>query len=287
MSRKVNIKCQLFRVKKLQEDNTINDDELFNLEPWILDASKLNLLELEKQLEGVKGRLEKVKKRGDLYTLNFVRMGDYSPTYVVKQGKEAKHVDISIEDDEYIGNNSVAVYDPNSSIMILTKTRMGFSAHTIFNYINSFGQKEKCYLDPIRNKVDFYNRKNKYKKIRIKINSVENYVGKNGVPYEEALRIAEEIGSETYDFEFSIGRRKDKFLDTDTVLNIISDAMYNRGAISIAKVKISDEKGTKLYDLFDNINHFELTLETNDKGEVTYERIAESIIKEYNNYKME
>lgn len=281
MGRKINIRCQYYWVKAYSESGNGKKDGLYNLEHWISKVSDYNLVNLEKDINGVKGRLENCNKNEDFYALNFVKMGEYSSSYVVKQGEAARHVDISIENDEYIGSNTVALYDARTSIMVITGTRSGFSVNTIMNYINSFDDKPICYLEPIKSKADFFKEENRFGKIRIKISSVKDYVPTQGVIYEQALRAAEEMSAETYDFEFNVGRKKNTYLDANVVRAIISDALYNMGAVSIARVRMTDEKGTQMYDLFDNVVKSSLSLQTNDKGEIPYIQIAKAIQEKY------
>lgn len=282
MSRKIQIKCQFFQVNKYFEGNDNKKEELYNLGHWISRVNELDLLQLKKEFNGIKGRLENCNNvESRFFTFNFVKMLDYSSTYVVKQGEAAKHVDISVENDEYIGNNTVAIYDSEKSIFVVMGTRAGFSAYSITNYINSFFEKPVCYLKPIRNKTDLFKRTNKYGKIKIKIKSVEDYVPTPGVVYEDALEVAKNMGAESYEFEFNVGRKRDKYLDADTVRTIMSDALHNLGAVSIAQVKMTDEKGTNVYELFDNVQKYTLTLEANDNGEVPYSIIASAMVEKY------
>lgn len=281
MSRKINIVCQFFQVCKMQEGDKKNV-ELYNLGHWISKIEGLDLKELEKEFNGIKGRLENNNKTEEqFYTFNFVKMLDYSSTYVIKPGEAAKHVDISVENDEYIGNNTVAIYDIKSSIMVVMGTRAGFSANTINNYINSFYEKPVCYLKPVRNNTDLFKSTNKFRKIHIKIKSVENFIPQNEAIYEDALNTAKNIGAESYEFEFNVGRKKGKNLDAEVVRAIMSDALMNIGAVSIAKVKMTDEKGTNMYELFENVQKFTLSLESNDNGEVPYAIIANAMVKKY------
>ena len=126
MSRKIQNKCQFFQVSKYFEDNDNKKEELYNLGHWISRVNELDLLQLKKEFNGIKGRLENCNNvESRFFTFNFVKMLDYSSTYVVKQGEAAKHVDISVENDEYIGNNTVAIYDSKKSIIVIMGTRAG------------------------------------------------------------------------------------------------------------------------------------------------------------------
>ena len=131
-------------------------------------------------------------------------------------------------------------------------------------------------------KKDFVKASNKYGKISIKISSVNDFIPTKNAAYEDALTQARNMSASTMSFEFSVGRKKNEYLDADTVRTIISDAFTNMGAVSIARVKMEDEQGTALYNLFENVKNCVLVLETDTHGEIAYENIADAMIGSYN-----
>ena len=282
MARKVNITCRYYLVKKYTD--TDNEKEaLFDLRKWIAEVKDMTLSERVKELGGSgKGRIDSIKNRSDFYALNFVRMESYSSTYTVTEDEAAKHVDISVNDGEYIGKNTVSIYDANKSVLMLMSNQGGFSPNTVTYYINSFYDKPVCVLEPIKLKKDFVKASNKYGKISIKISSVNDFIPTKNAAYEDALTQARNMSASTMSFEFSVGRKKNEYLDADTVRTIISDAFTNMGAVSIARVKMEDEQGTALYNLFENVKNCVLVLETDTHGEIAYENIADAMIGSYN-----
>ncbi len=282
MSRKVNIKCLYFRVLEYNE-NTMKDKVLYDLQKWFYAIKNFSYDEKTINLgDGAKGRLDRIKVDGDYYALNFVRMEEYSSTYIVSHDKEARHVDIAVDDNEYIGKNTVAVYNSQNSELMLMSHRGGFSAHTLTTYINSFFENPVCILEPIKKNIDFMNPHARFGKIQIKIKSVKNFIPSKGAVYENVLQVAENMDAETFSFEYSVGRKRNQYLDANVVRTIISDAFSNLGVISIAKVKMTDEVGTALYSLFENMKHIFLEFETDIRGEVSFEKIATDMIARFN-----
>ena len=279
MSRKVNITCRYYWVKSYTEEGTSEDK--YDLLEWFDKISDMTLAELTQQVGQVKGRLDEITQRGAFYALNFVRMESYSSTYIVTEEEKAKHVDISIEDDEYIGKNTVAIYDSNRQIIMLMGNQGGFSAHTITSYINSFFESPVCFLDPIKTKKDFMGPEKKYGKIKLTISSVNDYVQKNGCAYEDALNRAREMDAMTMSFEFGTGRKKGVHLDADVVRTIISDAFNNMGVVSVARVKMEDEEGTAVYNLLENVKNTVISLKADSKGEIEYKVIADAMVNAY------
>lgn len=281
MARRVKITCRFFRVKKYTEGAGSKKDELFDLRDWLYKIKDFELKEKVKPIGQEKGRLDACKHQEDFFAFNFIKMEEYSSMYIVGEGKTARHVDISVEDDEYIGKNTVALYDARKGIIMVMNNRGGFSANTITSYINSFYDEPVCVLEPIRENKNYNSPHSKYGKITIKISSVKDFEPSVGVPYEQALRAAEEMNAETFSFEFNVGRKKNTYLDANVVRTIISDAFSNMGAVSIAQVRMTDEEGTALYNLFENVMCNVFTMRSDEKGEISFELIAKKMIDEY------
>ena len=89
------------------------------------------------------------------------------------------------------------------------------------------------------------------------------------------------MGANTMSFEFSIGRKTRDYLDANMVKTIISDAYSNMGAVSIARVKMQDEEGTAIYNLFENVKNVVISLQADFKGEIEYTVIAGAMIDAY------
>lgn len=279
MSRKVNITCRYYNVKAYKDNPT--STEKYNLLNWLNSISEMSLTSRTKSIGQTRGRLDNIARRNNFYALNFIRMESYSSTYIVTDNENAKHVDISVENDEYIGKNTVAIYDSENAILMLMGNQGGFSAHTITSYINSFFEQPVCVLDPIKTNKNFDNPDNKYGKISIKISNVHDYVSTHGCAYEEALDKARDMGANTMSFEFSMGRKTRDYLDANMVKTIISDAYSNMGAVSIARVKMQDEEGTAIYNLFENVKNVVISLQADFKGEIEYTAIASAMIDAY------
>ena len=280
MSRKVNITCRYYNVVTYTENNDTQPQK-YDLLEWLNKMASITLAERTKTMGQTKGRLDDTSVNGHYYALNFVKMESYSSTYIVTEEKSAKHVDISIENDEYIGKNTVAIYDSKKSCLMLMGNQGGFSAHNVTSYINSFYEKPVCILEPVKLKKDFSRPENKFGKIQIKISSVDDYRCSKGNAYEDALEKARSMGASTASFEFSVGRNRSKYLDANIVRTIISDAFTNMGAVSIARVKMEDEDGTAIYNLFEDVKNEVISLTADSKGEIAYKTIAKAMVEAY------
>lgn len=89
------------------------------------------------------------------------------------------------------------------------------------------------------------------------------------------------MDAQTFAFEFSAGRKKNAELDPKMVRTIITDAFNNMGIVSIAKVRMTDEHGTALYSLFNNIKNDIIKMVADSKGEVSYIDLSKEMMKVY------
>ena len=126
-------------------------------------------------------------------------------------------------------------------------------------------------MEPIKIKPNFTNKNSKYGKIEVKIKSINDFISSPNAPYESALLSARQMQAETFAFEYSVGNKKNAYLEADTIRTIISDAFQNQGVVSIARVRMTDENGTALYNLFENKVHNILQMQTDIKGEISFE----------------
>ena len=280
MARKVNVTCEYYYVKSYTDEDR---NALYDLQHWIAKIQEEALASRIKPIGNEYGRVEelRINEENEIFSMNFVKMEAYSSTYIVKKNAKAKHVDIDVDADEYIGKNTVVLYDAERHIAMVMKNRGGFSAYTITNYINSFYAEPVCFFEPIKFKPDFFNPSKKFGKIEIKITNTREFTSTSGVIYEEALRKAADMDAETFAFEVTSSRKKSGELDPEMARVILTDAIRNMGIVSIAKVRMSDEHGTAIYNLFENVKKDIIRMEADSKGEVSYVDLSREMMKMY------
>ena len=146
--KRVTIRFQYYQLCTFDGDSYTED--LYDLIGWIEKVTNLSLKERKREISGIEGRLEIVEPvlNDTMYALNFMRLDVLSNTYIVKPDKRAKHVDL--EENEYIGKNTVAIYDPKYSVLMLQCNRGSYGVSGIESYINSFNDSDElCYIRPI------------------------------------------------------------------------------------------------------------------------------------------
>lgn len=275
--RTVPIKFQYYEVK------CANDAEsVYDLRRWINIVAPLPFEKRLREVRDIIGRIEKIDfSHGEYYALNFMRMEVISNTYIVQEKAEASHIDLG--DDEYIGKNTVALYDPRYNVMMIQCNRGSFGIAEIETYINEFqADSDKICLRPIFNNLDgilWGNRK--ALKIDVRFSNVRELQA-DGRFFERIVDSCREIECLKAHIEFSMGYDKNSELNKETISAFVGDLKKNRKGISSAKLVLSEEKKSNIFDLFENIDHDIIYFTCPERGELKFDVMANRMIERYN-----
>lgn len=147
---KKHIKFTYYDVVTQTDDNK---EVLYDLRKWLNVISQKELPDRIKTLSNVQGRLETAQIiEPGYYALNFMRLDEASDAYKAKESQKAEHIDL--EADEYLGRNTVAVYDKKKHIILIQNNRGSYSANAIQNYINATNDGTVCYFRPVLDNFD-------------------------------------------------------------------------------------------------------------------------------------
>lgn len=278
---------------KYFEVNCLNDADQecnFDLTSWISEATNLlyegSLEDTIKEVNGVLGRIEDVKLlENNFYALNFMRLDALSNTYKVKESQKAEHIDL--DDDEYIGKNTVMLYDPKLNVVMVQSNRESFGVFSIESYINSFYSSPTCFFRPIVNDYninDCY--KYKTKKIDVRFSDLKNFSAYKSKKFEKILSEMRSFNGVTAHIEIGLGRKnaRKRFidgLDPSTVYELSSDIKNNAHAISSAKLTIDDDNKSHIIDLLENIECDSITFKIPERGELEFSTMANKMLSKY------
>lgn len=279
IGKKKHIKFTYFEV--ITQEN--EEEVLYDLNNWINIITQKRLSDRKETIGNVQGRLETVSiiEEG-FYALNFMRLDEASDAYKAKKDKKAEHIDL--EDDEYLGRNTVAVYDSKKHVILIQNNRGSYSANAIQNYINATNDGTICYFKPIIDKFDSNRcKKGVIKKIYARCSSVKQFDADGSKAFEHIIESCDELGGYTFYVEIGVGRGKGKQLNNKNVYETVNTLLRNRGCLSTAQVSLSDDKADAVYNLFDNlcVGKFDLTIP--DRGELDYMKIANNMYYQYVN----
>ena len=291
MAKHIKIKCRYYQVRAVVNGEvSVNT---YDLRPWIDIMNGKLYTERKRILNGVMGRLEEQVQfeNEEYYAFNFMRMDEFSSSYKTKDDAAAEHIDIDVIDDEYIAKNTVAFYDPEKSILMIQCNRGGYSESSIQNYINSFFQEQRCCLLPIFENIDVFSDANEYMKLDVRMGNLSEFVPTRNSCFESLIQAFRQLDGLTahecgysipnYIVEIGLGHNRTKRLNGEQVRVALADLNNNRGCVSSAKVKLTDDQITGVYDLFDHIGHDEMECTIDEHGEIGFEYLAQRMYDTY------
>lgn len=277
IGKKKNIKFTYFEVITTVEDREV----LYDLKNWLYKITSMSIEERKKTANGVQGRLENIEKiANNFFALNFMRLDEASDAYKAKVGSKAEHIDLA--DDEYLGKNTVAVYDSNNHIILIQNNKGSYTANAIQNYINATNDGDTCYFKPIIDSFDAKRcKKGKIRKIIASCSSVNEFNTEGSVNFERIIKSCKDMGGYTFYIEIGVGYGKDKKLNNQSICETVNTLLQNRGCLSKAKVELSDDAASGVYDLFDNLCIGKFDILVPERGELDYLKIAKNIYSIY------
>ena len=286
MAKYVKIKFQYFEVCCFGKDG---EEELYDLKLWIEKMNQQSFEERTANVRGIKCRLEDFVKKETVgfYGMRFMRLDELSNTYKIKERDAAKHIDL--DDDEYIGTSTVALYDPKLHVLMIQINKSGVSVASIESYINmTMGAEEDeeniCYLRPILNPLDIERLgKQNIMKLDVRFANLEKFKASEDSNMERLIAGFREMDGVTAHIEVGLGRTKAATMNSETVSGMIKEIQGNRESVSSAKIKLREDQKAAVYDLFDNILHSYIDFRIESRKEIAFLVMLNEMIERYRN----
>lgn len=280
--KRVSIKYQYYQLCTFDGDNYTED--LYDLIDWIGRVGAMKLEDTVHEVDGIEGRIEKIEPiyKDQFYSLNFMRLDVISNTYILKRDEEARHVDL--EENEYIGKNTVLLYDPKYSIAMVQCNRGSYGAFSLANYINSFNYDGKlCYFRPIAYNLDIEDlKKFPTAKLDVRFANTRKFKAK-GKFFERIIDSCNEIECYAAHIEMSLGYTKGTELSKETVYEAVCDlkSSENRDAVSSAKIKLTSDQKSNVIDIFNNVFSDNISFTIPPRGELDFNTLTNAMLKKY------
>lgn len=138
MGRK-DIKFEYYRVYAReydQKNNSSNEERLLcDISPLLEKASKIDISNREYEVNGEISRLQEIKQdelEPNIWLMNFLRMRDVVPG-IAKRNTSDYNL-ISLEDDEYVGEEITVLYDKNFKIIMIQRNKNSLSPTGLEKY---------------------------------------------------------------------------------------------------------------------------------------------------------
>lgn len=280
MAKYIDIVCKYFQVRERDGDEVT--ERFYDLRPWMHDLGSMDYLDRYKNANGIKGRLEDmVHVTKEVYAFNFMRMEDISTSYILNMTDPATHVDIDIEADEYIAKNTVCLYDAEHGILMIQSNRGSYSDKSIESYINEFHDEPVCSILPIFENINFLGDNTKYMKLDVRLANLREIAPTQGTSFEKILDGLNEVEGLNAHIEVSLGSDRNAQLNNGEVKNVLVDLYNNRGCVTSAKIKLTDDQISGVYDLFDNLSKDIIKCQVDKKGGISFDLMASRMNDRY------
>lgn len=280
MANRVTIKYQFYEVCCMAGDS--ETENLYDLSAWGDKVNVLSLADKIKQANGITGRLESrlIGVKGMYEAYNFMRLDVVSNTYKVKENTAAEHIDL--ENDEYIGKNTVMLYDPRFHIAMVQCNRGSYGVAGIVSYINQFNTSDDaCYFRPIANDFSDNMLRNRLTRLDVRFANIREFRPYNSRNLERILESCNEFQGLTAHIEIGLGYDRGSSLNSETISEVISDIRANRRSVSSAKLVMDDDTRSSIFDLFDNIDHENISYKVPPRAELGFEFMANEMAYRY------
>ena len=280
MKNRVTVKYQFYEVCCMA--GKYETENLYDLSAWGDRVESLSLVDKIKDANGIKGRLESrlIGVKGEYEAFNFMRLDVLSNTYKVKEDTAAEHIDLEL--DEYIGKNTVILYDPRFHIAMVQCNRGSYGVAGIVSYINKFNPSNAaCYFRPIANNFNENMLKNRLTKLDVRFANTREFRAYSSRNLERIVESCNEFEGLTAHIEIGLGYARGRTLNSETISEVVSDVRANKGCISSAKLVMNDDTRSSIFDLFDNIEHENISYVVPPRSELGFEYMANEMAYRY------
>lgn len=199
----------------------------------------------------------------NLWYIKFSRLRDTNIPSIVKVGGESEPIEL--EDDEYIGENALMIYDTTfeqsgHSIISLQRNLHSLGPSGIEKYLNNLWAQEDgivLKLEPIieQDVRARLARRQVYKKINVRLCNVAAMIvdENSNTSIKKIINGLSGFNGLNAQVSISVGRSKQAYLSTTEVNEALEMLEQNRGVITGAEITYENEDSkTEVVDLFDN-----------------------------------
>ena len=287
-------KCEYFDVFEYVNDKKVP----FDLLKWMdgIDISKYSKNAVEYLDDYIRVEAISYEKSFDLWFFQFLRIRDKDVPLLCKREAEAE--ELSLNDDEYVAEPMVCLYDPGKNILMIQKNSHSVSAVGIEKYFHKTFTDSKIRLD---RKIDFnafekVKKAQQVSKIRFRMSEVDilqrlDIFSRLKSKLGKAIDSMGDIGIPYYDITLSVGRYKTKELDTDEKNNLLDDILLlndeYKDHVERADFTVRNEGVSEFVSLFGNIIQDEITIKQERKLPIKYDDVKHKMGDVYEKRKSE
>lgn len=236
-----------------------NDPIRFDFESWISKAVNKGIEKKEIEFDNVIARLEELEgdNENKIWKLRFMKLRDTNIPSIVKKEEEAKP--IALDDDEYIGEDMLMIYDSENQVAMIQSNRFAMSKGKLEKYINKVWDepKQRIVLLHISKLVNSFElAKKNYRNLVLRLANIHP-IEDTHRPFSKIVNSYYDVGGKAGTVTFSLGRgRQSKTgLNREAIPIMLDDIYSNMDIVSDAVLKVKDDddnSSVDIVDLFDN-----------------------------------
>ncbi len=261
------------------DDEQGTDPKRFDFEAWIKKAVADKIEKKEIEFDNVTARLEELEgdKANKIWKIRFIKLRDTNIPSIVKKEEEAKPIEL--DDDEYIGEDLLMIYDKENQVAMIQCNRFAMSKGKLEKYLNKvWGDKgERIVLLHISKKVaDAELKKKNFRSLVVRFANI-HAIEETHRPFSKIVNSYSDIGGKAGTITFSLGRgRQSKTgLNQEQIPIMLDDIYSNLDIVADAVLKVKDDDDNSaidVVDLFDNSmnEYIEFKLEKRTALEFSY-----------------
>ena len=292
MAYKRTIKFSYYTVCSVNEKEG-TDPKRFDFEAWIEKAEKLNVEQKEIEFDGTIARLECLEgdSANHIWKIRFLKLRDTNIPSIVKKEEEAKPLEL--EDDEYIGEDLVMIYDPKNQVAMIQSNRFAFSKGKLEKYLNKICgvDEQKIVLLHISKKIDVAKIKGKQSRSLILRLANVHPIEETDRPLSKIINAYATMGGKAGNVAFTLGRGSGKKAGLDGVqVPIMLDDIYDNQDIvddAILKIRDDDTNSIDIVDLFDFSLHEYIEYKLEKRTTLEFDYATRQMIEKYKDRKPE
>ncbi len=118
-------------------------------------------------------------------------------------------------------------------------------------------------------------------KLDVRLANIRNFVPTENTSFEKIVDGINRVEGLNAHIEISLGNARNARLNDGEVRRTLTDLYNNRGCVTSAKIKMSDDQISGIYDLFDNLSRDTIKCVVDENGGISFERMYGRMYDKY------
>lgn len=281
------VKFSYYTVCEVNDKNG-EDPIRFDFERWISKAAKLEIEKKEVEVDGLIARLEKFEgeERNQLWKLRFMKLRDTNIPSIVKREEGAKPIEL--EDDEYIGEDLLMLYDPEIQVAMIQCNRFAMSKGKLEKYLNKIWDEieHRIVLVHINKTINpTLLKKKNFRRLEVRLSNIHS-IEETDRPLSKIINSYNTVGGKAGTISFSLGRgrQQKEGLSPSQIPIMIDDIYENRDIVDNAVLKVRDDddnSNVDIVDLFDYCLHEYIDFKLEKRTALAFDYATKVMIDRY------